>query len=161
MRHTHPRQLQFYRVPNGSKPFAEWYDTMEKLRTWHEFLIKRLADRKKAMSYLQVSFEEYLVDGDTPFFLEGFRNVVEAQGGISEVAKQTGIAPEVLSKFLYNENTLQLDTLSKILKALGWKLSIQPLTIEEHSDDVPNAELRVVDETSQTSSEQTVESHPV
>ena len=65
---------------------------MEKLRTWHEFLIEKLADREEAIGYLQVSLEEYLIDGDTPFFLKGIRNVVEAQGGISKVAKQAGIA---------------------------------------------------------------------
>ena len=131
---------------------------MKKLRTWHEFLIEQLADREEAIGYLQVSLEEYLVDGDTSFFLKGIRNVVEAQGGISEVAKQTDIAPETLSKFLYSEDPLQLGTLSIVLKALGWRLSIQPLTIEDHSADIPNSELTTVDETRQTGSEQTVES---
>ena len=134
---------------------------MKKLRTWHEFLIEQLADREEAIGYLQVSLEEYLVDGDTSFFLKGIRNVVEAQGGIAKIAKQVDIAPEALSKFLCSEDSLQLGTFSAILKALGWRLSIQPLTIEKHSDDVPNAELTTVDETSQTSSEQTAESHPV
>lgn len=38
---------------------------MEKLRTWREFLIEQLADPEEALGYLQVSLEEYLVDGDT------------------------------------------------------------------------------------------------
>ena len=29
MRHTHPRQLQFYRIPNGREPFTEWYATIQ------------------------------------------------------------------------------------------------------------------------------------
>ena len=126
---------------------------MKKLRTWHEFLIEQLADREEAIGYLQVSLEEYLVDGDTSFFLKGIRNVVEAQGGISEVAKQADIPPKTLSKFLCSEDPLQLGTFSTILKALGWRLSIQPLTIEDHSADIPTA-----DETLQTGSEQTTES---
>ena len=131
---------------------------MKKLRTWREFLIEQLADREEAIGYLQVSLEEYLVDGDTSFFLKGIRNVVEAQGGIAKIAKQASIAPEAISKFLCSEDSLQLGTFSAILKALGWRLSIQPLTVEEHSDDVTNAELTTIDETSQTSSEQTIES---
>ena len=95
---------------------------MEKLTTWHEFLIEKLADREKAISYLQVSLEEYLVDGDTPFFLKGIRNVVEAQGGTSKIAKQAGITPKALSEFLSSEDTLQLGTLNTILKALGGQL---------------------------------------
>jgi DNA-binding phage protein len=131
---------------------------MKKLRTWHEFLIEQLADREEAIGYLQVSLEEYLVDGDTSFFLKGIQNVVEAQGGVSEVAKQADIAPETLSKFLCSEDPLQLGTFSAILKALGWRLSIQPLTIEDHGADIPNSELTTVDETRQTGSEQTAES---
>ena len=57
---------------------------MEKLRTWHEFLIEQLTDREEAIGYLQVSLEEYLIDGDTPFFLKGIRNVIEAQGGVKK-----------------------------------------------------------------------------
>ena len=131
---------------------------MKKLRTWHEFLIEQLADREEAIGYLQVSLEEYLVDGDTSFFLKGIRNVVEAQGGISEVAKQADIAPETLSKFLYSEDPLQLGTLSIVLKALGWRLLIQPLTIADHNADIPPTELTTADETLQTGSEQTTES---
>lgn len=133
---------------------------MEKLRTWHEFLIEELTDPEEAIGYLQVSLEEYLVDGDTPFFLKGVRNVVEAQGGIAEVAKHADIAPEAVSKFLYSEDPLQLGTLSIVLKALGWRLSIEPLTVEDYSEDLANSELTTADETPQTGSEQTAESHP-
>ena len=41
---------------------------MKKLRTWHEFLIEQLADREEAIGYLQVSLEEYLVDGELRSF---------------------------------------------------------------------------------------------
>ena len=135
---------------------------MEKLRTWHEFLIEKLADREEAIGYLQVSLEEYLIDGDTPFFLKGIRNVVEAQGGISKVAKQAGIAPDALSKFLFSEDKdpLQLGTLSTVLKALGWKLSIEPLTIEDRSGNFASPELTTSDENLETSAKQATESHP-
>ena len=135
---------------------------MEKLRTWHEFLIEKLADREKAISYLQVSLEEYLIDGDTPFFLKGIRNVVEAQGGISEVAKQAGITPEDLSKFLFSEDEdpLQLGTLSIVLKALRWRLSIELLPVEDHSSDFANAELKASDKTLEIGSKQVAESPP-
>ena len=133
---------------------------MEKLRTWHEFLIEKLADPAEAMSYLQVSLEEYLIDGDTPFFLKGLGNVIEAQGGIAEVAKQAGIAPKALSKFLFSEDTLHLGTLSTILKALGWRLSVEPLTTETHSSDFKNDQLTTSNEPLETSTKQVSESHP-
>lgn len=134
---------------------------MEKLTTWHEFLIEKLANREKAISYLQVSLEEYLVDGDTPFFLKGIRNVVEAQGGIAKIAKQAGIAPEVLSKFLCNEDTLALGTLSIILKGLGWQLSIESLTeTDTHSNEVTSEQLTTSNAPLERSTEQPPESQP-
>ena len=114
---------------------------MEKLTTWHEFLIEKLANREKAMSYLQVSLEEYLIDGDMPFFLQGLRNVVEAQGGISKIAKQAGIPPKVLSELLSAEEILNLDIFRSILKALGCKLSIEPLATEIDKTELASEQL--------------------
>ena len=89
-----------------------------------------LADSAEAIGYLDVSLEEYQIDGDTPFFLRGLRNVVEAQGGVAEIAKRAAIAPETLSKILSSEEALPLDTFAAILKALGCRLSIEPLKAE-------------------------------
>ena len=104
---------------------------MRKYRTWHQILMEDLADSAEAISYLDVSLEEYQIDGDTSFFLRGLRNVVEAQGGVAEVAKRTGMDPETLSKILSSEETLHLDTFATILKTLGCRLSIEPLKAED------------------------------
>ena len=133
---------------------------MEKLTTWHEFLIEELANREKAMSYLQVSLEEYLIDGDTPFFLKGVQNVVEAQGGTSKIAKQAGITPKALSEFLSSGDPLHLGTLSAVLKAFGWRLSIEPLTTENDSSEFASEQLTTSNEPLETSTEQVAESHP-
>ncbi|RKU21844.1 transcriptional regulator [Candidatus Poribacteria bacterium] len=132
---------------------------MEKLTTWHEFLIEKLANREEAMSYLQVSLEEYLVDGDTPFFLKGIRNVVEAQGGTSKIAKQAGITPKVLSEFLYSGDPLHLGTLNAVLKALGWQLSIEPLLAEGNSSELASEHLTPSNAPLETSTEPVSESH--
>ena len=95
-----------------------------------------LADPVEALNYLDVSLEEYQTDGDTPFFLKGLRNVVEAQGGVAEVAKRTGMDPQTLSKILSSEETLRLDTFVPLLKALGCRLSIEPIKDEEKSSDI-------------------------
>ena len=133
---------------------------MEKLRTWHEFLIEELADREEAIGYLQVSLEEYLIDGDIPFFLKGIQNVIEAQGGIAEVAKQAGIAPKTLSEFLSNGDTLHLGTLSTILKVFGWQLSIEPLSAEIDNSELASEQLTLSNTPLETSTEPVAESHP-
>ena len=101
---------------------------MREYRTWQEILLERLAaDEKRAIGYLDVALEEYQEDGDTPFFFLGLQNVIEARGGVAEVAKQAGIKAECLSDMLASDEAPRLDTLSVILTALGCRLSIQPL----------------------------------
>ena len=132
---------------------------MEQLTTWHEFLIEKLTNQEEALGYFQASLEEYLIDGDIPFFLKGVRNVVEAQGGITKIAKQAGITPKVFSEFLCSEDTLVLGTLSTILKGFGWKLSIEPLTeTDTHGSEVTSEQSATSNAPLETSREQTAES---
>ena len=101
---------------------------MSEYQTWREYLIEKLtADHERAIDYLDVALEEYQEDGDTPFFLLGLQNVIEARGGVSEVAKKIGIAPQVLSDVLSSEEAPRVDTLHTILQGLGCRLSIRPL----------------------------------
>ena len=101
---------------------------MRTLRTWRAYLTERFAaDQEVAIRYLKFSLEEYQVDGDTPVFLLALRTVVESQGGISVLAKKTGIAPEFLSDILSSDEAPRLDTLSTILNALGCQLLIEPI----------------------------------
>lgn len=109
---------------------------MRKLRTLQEFLRERLADRGKAIGYLDVSLEEYQIDGDTSFFLKGLRNVIEAQGGVGALAKQTQIETEVLLEVFSSEKAPQLDTFINIITALGGRLSIAPLDAADPSIEV-------------------------
>ncbi|MCG9134772.1 helix-turn-helix domain-containing protein [Candidatus Poribacteria bacterium] len=109
---------------------------MRKLRTLHEFLMEQFAaDSEEAVSYLDVALEEYQEDGDTLFFLLGLQQVIEARGGVSEIAKKIGIAPQCLSDVLSSEKAPRLDTLSTILQGLGCRLAIQPLKDADSSAD--------------------------
>ena len=113
---------------------------MKKLRTLQEFLRERLANKEKAISYLDVSLEEYQIDGDTSFFLQGIRNVIEAQGGVVELAKQIQVDAETLSEVLSSKHAPQLDTLINIITTLGGRLSIIPLDdAEPGPEDYPIA----------------------
>ena len=49
----------------------------------HDYLMKHLADRAEAAAYLNTVAE----DGDIKSLLKALRNVVEAQGGVGELAK--------------------------------------------------------------------------
>ncbi len=113
---------------------------MREMGNWHEYLTERLTNPEKARSYLNVSLEEYQVDGDLPFFLLGLRNVVEAHGGIPTLAKRIGIVPEELSEILSGEVAPRFDTFISILTALGYRLSIAPLAQANSCIEAANAE---------------------
>ena len=78
---------------------------MREMGDWREYLMERLADPENAINYLDVSLEEYQVDGDTDFFLIGIQNVVEAQGGVSTFAERTGLEQETLRWIVARERT--------------------------------------------------------
>lgn len=99
---------------------------MREMGNWREYLMERLADPENAINYLDISLEEYQVDGDTDFFLMGLQNVVEAQGGISTFAERTGLEQETLLELLSNGAAPRIDTFNTIVKALGCRLSIKP-----------------------------------
>ena len=106
---------------------------MRKLRTWRAYLTERFtANPEEAIRYLKFSLEEYRVDGDTPLLLLALRTVVESQGGVSVLAKKTGIALEPLSDILSSNEAPRIDTLSAILNALGCRLLIEPITDTDH-----------------------------
>ena len=104
---------------------------MRKLRTWHVYLTERFAaNQEAAIRYLKLSLEEYQVDGDTSLLLLALRTVVESQGGISVLAKKTGIDPESLSDILSSDEAPRIDTLDTILNALGGRLLIEPFATQ-------------------------------
>lgn len=103
---------------------------MKKMGIWREYLIEKLADRESAINYLQAILEDYQIFEDSTVVLRALHTVVEALGGVSELAKQTDMDPQVLSKVLSNEGTPLIDVLTVVLKAFGYQLSIQPIDPE-------------------------------
>lgn len=99
---------------------------MREMGNWREYLMEQLAKPENAMNYLDVSLEEYQVDGDTSFFLLGLQNVVEAHGGVPTFAEQIGIEQETLLELLSSDAAPRIDTLNTIFKAFGCRLSIKP-----------------------------------
>ena len=108
---------------------------MRKMRTWRECLIEQIADRKSAIAYLQAILEDYQIYKNPTVVQRSLRTVVEAQGGVVELAKQVDMDPQVLSKMLSNEDGPLIDALGVVLKTLGYQLSIQPIKLENRNLD--------------------------
>ena len=100
---------------------------MRKMRTYRKYLVETLADREEAIGYLKASLEEYQIHGNIAVFLLALRTAAEAQGGISDLAKQIDTAPETLLEILSSDDNPQLNTLETILNGLGYRFSIEPL----------------------------------
>ena len=99
---------------------------MREMGNWREYQKQRLAnDREAAIDYLQLTLEEYLADGDLPFFLKELRVFIASQGGVSELSKHTSIEPEILLDALSNEDAPRLDILNTILNAFECQLPVQ------------------------------------
>ena len=98
-------------------------------------LLNRLQTRKGAIGYLQAILEDYQIYKNPATIHRALRTVVEAQGGVSVLAKQIDMDPQVFSKMISNEDVPLIEALGIVLKALGYQLAIQPIKLENRSSD--------------------------
>ncbi len=96
---------------SASEPYKP-YRTADYLRTPEE-----------AAEYLNAAIE----DGDPTVLLRALRNVADSAGGMSHLARRTGLSRESLYKSLSEDGNPRLSSLEAILRALGLRLSVQPL----------------------------------
>ena len=78
-----------------------------------EVLNEHLADTNKAAKYLTACFDE-----GPEVFLQGLRDVVEAQGGIARAARLSGLNRESLYRQLSRRGNPSLSSLNAVLRAL-------------------------------------------
>jgi len=99
---------------------------MRKMGNFRDYLSTRLQDPQEAAAYLKMALEEYEKDGNAEAFLLALRSVVEAMGGISELAKRTNLNRQNLYRALSGKGNPKWSTLGTILGGLGFRLSIEP-----------------------------------
>lgn len=75
--------------------------------------------------YLQVAIEEYQEDNDAEALLIALRNIADAQGGMTELARKTHLNRQNLYSILSKKGNPRLDTFGIVLKGLGFKLTIE------------------------------------
>lgn len=91
-----------------------------KLKNYRDDLLKELKDPEFAAAYL----EEVIESGDKTAFLIALRDVVEAGGGMSVVARHAHIQRQSLYKALSERGNPTFTTLRDILKPLGLRVAI-------------------------------------
>ena len=88
------------------------YDVSAHLRTPEEMA-----------AYLEASIDES--DGDAAFVAKALGDIARAKG-MAALARETGLGRESLYKALSAEGNPQLDTVLRVAKALGLRLSVKP-----------------------------------
>jgi len=94
----------------------------KKITSYQEDLIEALKDPYEAAEYLNAAIE----DGDKQVFLLAMRNVAEANGGMSAIAKKTGMNRESLYWMLSKKGNPELKSVFNLLNVVGLKISIEP-----------------------------------
>lgn len=94
--------------------------------SYHDELIESLKNPKEADLYLRLAMEEYHDDGNVDALLIALRNIAEAKGGMTQLAKKTHLNRQNLYNALSKKGNPTLDTFELILKGLGYRLAIQP-----------------------------------
>jgi probable addiction module antidote protein len=96
-----------------SRPYGE-SEVVEELRD----------DPEYAAAYLSAVLE----DGDQEELMLAMRRVAQAFGGVSNVAEQAELNAKSLYRMLSPKGNPELRSLMAVLKAMGMRLSVQPVT---------------------------------
>ena len=91
---------------------------MSKTSSYHDALVESLTDPVEAKHYLRAVLEDY-----PQGFLKALRNVAQANQ-MKKVAESAGIKRESLYRALSDQGNPTFDTLTGVLAALGFKLSV-------------------------------------
>ncbi|WP_316355565.1 addiction module antidote protein [Candidatus Neptunichlamydia sp. REUL1] len=99
---------------------------MAKSKKYQDWLIEKLRDHDEAVAYLNAALEESLKGDEESqhLFLLAVRNVAEAQGGVSELAKKAHLGRESLYKTLSEKGNPKWHTLVSLIIALGLNLRL-------------------------------------
>jgi len=91
-----------------------------RLKNYKDNLHQRLSDPAYAAEYLA----QVLAENDSAAFLIALKDVVEAGGGMGQLAGQVGLKRPSLYKILSKKGNPTLATLQEILKPLGLRVSV-------------------------------------
>ena len=93
---------------------------MKPSRPFSETTQEMLKDPELAALYL----EECLEDGDMELFTAALKDVADARGGMLYLSQATHLNREHLYRILSKHGSPRLDTLHKILGAMGLRISV-------------------------------------
>lgn len=91
-------------------------------RPWREHVQAAIRDPQEAAAYLNAAAEQ----GDSRAFLIALKDVIAVHGGVSQLARKTRLNRGNLYRMLSGRGFPRLDNLSRVLRASGLAITIQP-----------------------------------
>lgn len=98
---------------------------MNKVKTRPFDMANYLLDEEDAAEYLR----QVLADGDPSLIAAALGDIARARG-MTQLARDTGLSRESLYKSLSGERAPSTETLFKVMRALGFKLTVEPVSAE-------------------------------
>lgn len=98
---------------------------------WEDDHLERLQDTEYQRSWLELTLNEFLEDGNIDTFIRCLTDVVKARvkasgrGEISRLAKELNIDRSNLSEIVNGDKQPRLETAFKLLNGLGYKYDIR------------------------------------
>jgi probable addiction module antidote protein len=97
-----------------------------------EYVLEKLKDPQEAQEYLREAFNRSLEDGNGSVFQLALRDVAEACGGISWLAKKSGLPRESVYRVLAKDRDPKFGSILKVSKPLGFNLFEPRHTAKAH-----------------------------
>ncbi len=98
---------------------------MTNLRSFDEYMSENLQDPTAVISYLEATLEAYEEDNNMEAFLLALKRVVDARGGVSQLAKDTKLNRQNLYKIFSNKVDPRFSTINIILNHLGLRFTLK------------------------------------
>jgi probable addiction module antidote protein len=106
---------------------------LESYQNFREYFMEDLRKHPEDIDeYLELAIEDFEKERNTEAFLSALRIIAEAKESMTELAKKTHLSRQALYKAFSTKGNPRLDTIFAILNALGYSISIKPLSLENN-----------------------------
>lgn len=95
------------------------------MEKFSNYLKEVLSDNHEAQNYLNAALEQLFIDHNKELFLVALKQVIDAQGGITKIAKDTNINRQHLYRMLSSKGNPSFDNIGSLLGAVGFKLKVE------------------------------------
>ena len=102
------------------------------MQKFENYLKDQFQDEENVKEYINAALEQYFEDYNKELFLASLKEVIKANGGVTEFSKQTHINRQHIYKMLSDKGNPSFDNIGSLLIALGLKLQVETTNISIH-----------------------------